>query len=114
MLFCYIVSFATLISGIIFFTGKGASYIKGYTKMSEAEKNRININALCKNLSVMFFLAAVIFAIAGYSEVFRLSYLKWIMLGWMVLGCADVLFINKSKLYTQHHSDKHHDIPDRR
>lgn len=99
MVFCYIVSFITLIMGIAFFTGKAAAYIKGYQAMPDEEKRNINIKALCKNLSVMFFLVAVIFGFAGCSPLFRLTYLKWVMVGWMVLCCADILYINKSKRY---------------
>jgi len=99
MVLCYAISFITLIIGVAFYTGKAAEYIKGYQDMPEEEKRTVNIGPLCKNISVMFFLAAVIFGIAGYSEPFRSEYFKWIMTAWIALCCADIVFINKSKRY---------------
>ena len=69
--------------------------------VKDEEKRAVNIKPLCKNLSVMFFLAALIFGIAGLSELFRASYFKWFMVGWIVLCCADIVFINKSGLYVK-------------
>ena len=101
MVFCYAISVIALAGGVLFFTGKGASYIKGYANMPDEEKKKIKIKPLCKNVSVAFFTIAVIFAAAGYSEAFRLNYLKWAMIGWMVLCCADALYISKSGRYIQ-------------
>lgn len=99
MVFCYMVSIALFIISIVFFSGKGAAYIKGYRIMPEEEKRRINIKALCKNLGAMLFLAAVIFGIAGCFEVFKTDFLKWAVAGWMALCFADIVFMNKSKQY---------------
>jgi len=96
---CYTVACIMAVIGVMFYTGKAASYIEGYSNMPEEEKRNINIIPLCKNISVMFFLAAAIFAIAGYVEVFRLDYFKWVMIGWIALCCADVVYINKSGRY---------------
>jgi len=85
--------------GIAFYSGNAASFIKGYQDMPDEEKRTVNIKPLCKNLSIMFFLAAAIFGIAGYSEWFRLGYFKGAMIGWIALCCADIVFINKSGLY---------------
>jgi hypothetical protein len=99
MVLCYTVSIILLVIGVVFYSGKAASYIKGYQDMPGEEKKAVNINPLCKNLSAVFFLAAVIFGIAGYSEWFRLVCFKWAMIGWIVLCCADIVFINKSGRY---------------
>jgi len=99
MVICYTTAVIMLVIGIVFYSGKAVSYIKGYQNMTDEEKRTVNIKPLCKNLSVMFFLAAAIFGIAGYSEWFRLSYFKWTMIGWIALCCADIVFINKSGLY---------------
>ena len=101
MVFCYIIAVAMTIIGIAFFTGRATSYIKAYQTMPDEEKRNINIKPLCRNLSMMFFIAAVIFGIGGFSEFFRLTYLKWTMVGWLILGCADVLFISKSKRFVK-------------
>ena len=99
MVFCYLFAIIMLIVGITFFTGKALEYIKDFQATPEEEKKNINIKALCKNVSIMFFIAAAFLGAAGYSETFRLLYLKWMMVGWMILCCADVLYINKSKRY---------------
>ena len=101
MALCFTVSFILIIAGAVFYTGKAASYIKGYQDMPDEEKRTVNIKPLCKNLSIMFFSAAAIFGIAGYSEWFRLEYFKWTMAGWIVLCCVDVVFINKSGRYVR-------------
>lgn len=67
--------------------------------MEEKEKNNIKIRPLLKNISVLFFIAAVIFGIAGYSERFRMEYFKWVIIGWFALGAADVIYIGKSKRF---------------
>lgn len=104
MVYCYVFSAIMLIAGLVFFTGKGAPYIKGYTSMTEDEKKNIDIKALCRNLGVVLMLLAAVLAAAGYSEPFRLNGLRWAMIGWMVLCCADVLYINKSKRYVKQDS----------
>jgi len=101
MALCYTVACILIIAGVGFYTGKAASYIEGYRDMPDEEKKTVNIKPLCRNLSVMFFLAAAVFGIAGYSELFRLLYFKWTMTGWIVLGCADIVFINKSGHYVK-------------
>lgn len=106
MVFNYAVSFVLLIAAVVFFTGKAADYMKGYQTMPEAEKVQINIKALCRNLSVMFLTAAVIFGVTGYSEVFRELYFRWAMLGWFVLGILDLVFISKSKRYEKEVSSR--------
>ena len=99
--FCGIVSLGLYLIGVYFFTGRAAARIKGYRDMPEGEKKNINIKALCRNISAMFFLAATIFLAAEFSQAFRQGYLKWAMAGWLALGCADVLFINKSGRYVK-------------
>jgi len=99
MVLCYTVACALIIAGAVFYTGKAASYIKGYQDMPDEEKKTVNIKPLCKNISAMLFLAAAIFGIAGYSESFRSEYFNWAMIGWIALCCADVAFINKSGRY---------------
>jgi len=103
--FCAIVSLGLTLVGIYFLTGKAARHIKGYQAMPEEEKKDIDIKALCRNISVMFFLAATVFLAAELSPAFRQGYLKWAMAVWLVLGCADVLFINKSKRYVKKKSN---------
>jgi hypothetical protein len=101
MVFCFVISVAMLIIGIGFFTGMAVNFIKDYQEIEEKEKQKIKIGVLCKNISLMFFTAALIFAIAGASEVFRQDYFKWVILAWLVLGTADVIYISKSKRFVQ-------------
>jgi 4-hydroxybenzoate polyprenyltransferase len=88
-----------VVIGFTFFTGMAVNFIKEYQDMEEKEKQNIKIGVLCKNISLMFFIASVIFAIAGASEVFRQDYFRWVILGWLVLGTADVIYIGKSKRF---------------
>jgi 4-hydroxybenzoate polyprenyltransferase len=88
-----------LVIGFAFFTGMAVNFIKDYQDMEEKEKQNIKIGVLCKNISLMFFIAALIFAIAGVSEVFRQDYFKWVIIGWFALGSADVIYIGKSKRF---------------
>jgi len=88
-----------LVIGVLLFTGKAAKYLKSYQNMEEKEKSNIKIGVLCKNISLLFFIAAVIFTVSGLSEVFRMEYFKWAMLGWFALGSADVIYIGRSKRF---------------
>jgi len=101
MVICFTITVIMLVIGIAFYTGKAVKYIKGYQDMDEKEKNNIKIDALCKNISILFFLAAVIFGIAGFSETFRQIYFLRFMAGWFVLGIADVVYIGKSRRFVQ-------------
>jgi hypothetical protein len=85
--------------GFGFFTGMAVNFIKDYQNMEEKEKQNIKIGVLCKHISIMFFIASVIFGIAGFSEVFRQDYFKWVILGWFALGAANVIYIGKSKRF---------------
>jgi hypothetical protein len=99
MVFCFVISVAMLVIGFGFYTGMAVNFIKDYQDMEEEEKQNIKIGVLCKNISLMFFIASVIFGIAGFSEVFRHDYFKWVILGWFALGAADVIYIGKSKRF---------------
>jgi len=99
MVICYTTAVIMLVIGIGFYTGKAVEYIKSYQDMEEKEKRNIKIGVLCKNISLLFFLVAVIFAAAGASEVFRQNYFRWFMVGWFALGAADVVYIGKSKRF---------------
>jgi len=99
MVICYTTAVIMLVIGIGFYTGKAALYIKSYQNMEEKEKRNIKIGVLCKNISLLFFLVAVIFAAAGASEVFRHDYFRWFMVGWFALGVADVIYIGKSRRF---------------
>jgi 4-hydroxybenzoate polyprenyltransferase len=99
MAFCFVISIAMLVIGFGFFTGMALNFINDYQNMEEKEKQNIKTEVLCKNISLMFFMASVIFGIAGFSEVFRQGYFKWVILGWFALGVADVIYINKSKRF---------------
>jgi len=101
MALCYTVACILVIVALAFYTGRAVSCIEGYSDLPDEEKKAANIKPLCRNVSVMFFLSAVIFGIAGYSELFRLLYFKWAMVGWIALCCADIVFINKSGAYTK-------------
>jgi 4-hydroxybenzoate polyprenyltransferase len=97
--FCFVISAAMLIIGYAFYTGMAVKFIKDYQDMEEKEKQNIKIGVLCKNISILFFIVSVIFGIAGFSEVFRQIYFRWVMLGWFALGAADVIYIGKSKRF---------------
>lgn len=100
MIFCYAASIIALAFAVVFFTGRGASYVKGYTQLSDDEKQNIRIGALCRNMGVMFLITALFFAVTAYSETFRTNYFRYVMIIWMALCWADVLYVNKSKRYT--------------
>ncbi|MCL1835685.1 MAG: DUF3784 domain-containing protein [Oscillospiraceae bacterium] len=99
MVICYMAAAMLLVVGVAFLTGKAPVFIKAYRLMPEEEKEKINIKPLCRNLSAAFLIAAAIFGAAGYSEVFRLIYFKWAVVGWLALCCADIAYIGKSKRY---------------
>jgi len=98
-MFCLIIAIALIAVGTAFYTGIAVKYIKDYQRMDEKEKRNIKIRPLCKNISVMFFIAAAIFGVAGFSETFRQVYFTWCMVGWFALGVADVVYIGKSKRF---------------
>jgi uncharacterized membrane protein len=107
MALSYAVSVLMFIIGMAFFTGVAPAYMKGFQIMSEEEKGNINIKALCRHVSVLFFLTAAIFAIAGFSEVFRQTYFAKVMVGWAILCFVNVLYISRSKRFiTEHDSTK--------
>src|SRR5215471_9672456 len=99
MVICFTAAVITLVIGVAFYTGKAVNYIKGYQDMDEKEKSNIKIDVLCKNISVLFFIAAVVFGVAGFSEAFRQNYFRWFMIGWFVLCMADVIYIGKSRRF---------------
>jgi hypothetical protein len=41
----------------------------------------------------------VVFGAAGFFEEFRQNYFRWAMVGWFVLGIADVIYIGKSRRF---------------
>ena len=97
--FCFLVSAGLLTVGVFFVTGKAPQYIKGYREMPEEEKKNINVKALCQNVSVLFFVMTAVFLAAGIFPELGARYLKWALVGWLVLCCADILYIGKSKRY---------------
>ena len=106
MIFCAIVALCLAVLGVAFFTGHAARYIKGYRELPEQEKQGIRIRALLRNVSVMFFAMAGIFAAAALFEAFRLGYLKYALGAWAALVCADVLYIERSGRYVKRKAAK--------
>lgn len=99
MIICYVISLIMFVTGIMFFNTKAKEYINGYKNLSNNEKSKIDIKNLCRNISILFFLSSIIWGLAGYSEVFKRTYLVWSVLIWIVICILNIIIINKFKLY---------------
>lgn len=96
---CIALSMALLVTGIIFFTGRGIPRIKAWQNTSQAERDSIDADRLGRNVAVLFLLAGVFILLAGVNMIFRENIFIWCMIGWFVLAGADIYFISKSGRY---------------
>lgn len=99
-LYCIVLSIVGFIGWYLFLSGKALKYIKSFRSMSQEERACINEKLLCKNAAAVFFVAASIFAVAGFSPVFLEKAFTISVVIWLILTGADVYFIGKSKRYT--------------
>ncbi len=87
------------IAGIIFAFSKMYTRLNGWKYISQEEKEKIDIEPLCKNIGGMITLNGVIFLIKGFVEGFGNSVFVWAMIAWLVIAGLDVWYISKSKRY---------------
>lgn len=99
MMISYLVALAAFVIGMGFYTGKAIPYIDGLKELSGKELEDGRIYGLLKNTSIVFFAASAIFLATGYSMVFRQTYFKWSMFGWIILCYIYAMFITRSKKY---------------
>lgn len=90
-----------IITGFIFAFGKVYTRLNGWKYSSQEEKNRVNIDSLCKNVGAMISLSGVIFLLKGIVERFSNSIFIWVMIAWFVIAGLDVWYISKSEHYIQ-------------
>lgn len=92
---CLVFGILFIISGILFFFGKLHSRITAWQNMSEAEKVKIPIVKLCRNIGTMISLCGVIFLISGLVPYFKEYLFIWFMIGWLLISGLDVFLIEK-------------------
>lgn len=99
-LFCILLGITFMLVGAVFWKGKGIEWIKAWQQMEENEKQKINKQALEKNVAWVFVSAGVIFGLAGISAYFKEHFWMYSMIGWLILTGVNVYDIEKSDRYT--------------
>ena len=85
--------------GAFFFFGKGHTHLAAWKNTPDAEKEKVNILPLCRNIGCMIALCGMIFLVSGLWIAFKEAAFVWSMVIWLVLSGVDVYFIGKSKRY---------------
>ena len=63
------------------------------------EKEKINIKGLCYNIGVLFVICGLIWALAGFSILFRSNFLTSAIFCWICICIINIIAINKFELY---------------
>ncbi|MCD8381981.1 MAG: DUF3784 domain-containing protein [Clostridiales bacterium] len=96
---CLFLGVLFAVTGIVFAFGKAYNYLSAWKKMPEAEKEKIKIEPLCRNIGVMIVLNGIIFILKGVCAGFSDTVFTWAVIVWMILAGIDVFYISKSSRY---------------
>lgn len=99
MYICYVMSFIMIFISFLFFTLKIKDKINGFKILSSSEKEKINIKGLCYNIGVLFVICGLIWALAGFSILFRSNFLTGAIFCWICICIINITAINKFELY---------------
>ncbi len=88
-----------IVAGFVFFIGKGHEHLSAWKQMPAAEKAKIHIKPLYRNVGFMIALCGVIFLISGLSAMFKQNFFIWAMIIWFVACGVDFFHIAKSPRY---------------
>lgn len=90
-----------LVVGILFINGKVHIHLSYWKNLTDAEKKKIKIKALCHNIGKIIILASFIFLINGIFLKAGNNWFVIFMIGWMIIAGGDVWYIEKSGRYYQ-------------
>lgn len=91
MLFCA--------AGFVFACGKGHIYLSAWKNMPQAEKNKIKIVPLCRNIGEVIALSGIIFLMKGLWSGFSNHWFVCAMIAWLIVAGLDAWYISKSNRY---------------
>ena len=96
---CLVFGLLFTAAGLLFGAGKLHSRLEAWRAMPEEERDKIRIEALCRNIGGMIGLCGVLFLLAGLSTAFQETCFVWSMILWLVAAGADVWWIEKRGKY---------------
>ncbi|MCD8366851.1 MAG: DUF3784 domain-containing protein [Clostridiales bacterium] len=96
---CLFLGILFAVVGIAFAFGKAYNHLSAWKKMLEAEKEKIKIEPLCKNIGGMIALNGALFILRGACAGFSEAMFTYAIIVWMVLAGIDVIYISKSSRY---------------
>ena len=96
---CLIFGVLFTAAGVLFGAGKLHSRLAAWQAMPPEEKEKIRIEALCRNIGGMIALCGLLFLLAGVSAAFQQSGFVWSMVLWLILAGADLWWIEQKGRY---------------
>ena len=96
---CIFFGFVFTIAGIAFACGKGHIHFSFWKNMSQAEKEKIRIVPLCRNIGKIIALSGIIFLIKGLWSGFENNWFVTAMIAWFIVAGSDLWYIEKSNRY---------------
>lgn len=96
---CVILGILFFGAGVGFALGKIHKHLAAWKKMPEADKEKIKIVPLCRNIGIMIAISGVIFILKGICPIFTDTVFTSTIIIWMVFAVVDVWFISKSGRY---------------
>lgn len=85
-------------AGLLFACGKGHIHLSMWKNMPKAERDKIKIAPLCRNIGAMVVLSGLIFLIKGFSGLTGPWFTAAMIVRLVLAGC-DAWYIGKSKRY---------------
>lgn len=96
---CVLFGILFIAAGVWFASGRGHIHLPAWEHMPQAEKERIRIQPLCRNIGEVIALNGAIFLAKGVWPGFRQHWFLIAMAAWMVIAGLDVWYIAKSGRY---------------
>lgn len=96
---CVFFGILFIASGVWFASGRGHIHLSAWKNMPQAEKERIRIQPLCRNIGEVIALNGMIFLARGVWPGFQQHWFLIAMAAWMVIAGMDVWYIAKSGRY---------------
>ena len=87
------------VSGVLFSMGKILPRLSVWKHMPEADRKKVRIVPLCRNIGEIITLSGILFLINGLWEGFRDHWFAASMAAWLIVAGLDVWYITKSSRY---------------
>ena len=94
---CILFGIVFTVSGTLFAFGRGYLFRSVFAAVPEAEKEKIRLKRVCRNVGEVIVLNGLIFLMRSLCTGFSSHAFTYAMIAWLVVAGMDVVYITKNE-----------------